>query len=181
VPAVAAPLRRDRGPLQAEALAVAFGGIPVYVGMRHWHPYIGDVMRIPVPDLPVPGYPVPGRMREAKFRQAAFVYLHVAILYEAAAYVMWRRGLLPTQFGPPWLWLLVAAGVTAVVVYGLLRWQNAWFARAVWLLHSLRLPALINGAFFAGGEERVVPAFYLTAIVVVMINLWMLARAGWDL
>ena len=57
----------------------------------------------------------------------------------------------------------------------------AWFARAVWLLHSLRLPALINGAFFAGAEERVVPAFYLTAIVVVMINLWMLARAGWDL
>lgn len=45
----------------------------------------------------------------------------------------------------------------------------------------LRLPALINGAFFAGTEERVVPAFYLTAIVVVMINLWMLARAGWDL
>ena len=26
--------------------------------------------------------------RETKFRQAAFVYLHVAILYEAAAYVM---------------------------------------------------------------------------------------------
>lgn len=51
----------------------------------------------------------------------------------------------------------------------------------LWLLHSLRLPALINGAFFAGAEERVVPAFYLTAIVVVMINLWMLARAGWDL
>ena len=166
---------------QAEALAVAFGGIPVYVGMRHWHPYIGDVMRLPVRDSPVPGYPIPGRMREAKFRQAAFVYLHVAILYEAAAYVMWRQGLLPTRFGPPWLWLLVAAGVTAVVVYGLLRWHNAWFARAVWLLHSLRLPALINGAFFAGAEERVVPAFYLTAIVVVMINLWMLARAGWDL
>ena len=120
-------------------------------------------------------------MRDAKFRQAAFVYLHVAILYEAAVYVMWRQGLLPARFGPSWLWLLVGAGVTAVVVYGLLRWHNAWFARAVWLLHSLRLPALINGAFFAGAEERVVPAFYLTAIVVVMINLWMLARAGWDL
>ena len=26
--------------------------------------YIGDVMRIPVPDSPVPGYPVPGRMRK---------------------------------------------------------------------------------------------------------------------
>jgi hypothetical protein len=141
----------------------------------------GQVMRIPVPDSPVPGYAVPGRMREAKFRQAAFVYLHVAILYEAATYVMWRQGLLPTRFGPPLLWLVVGAAVTAVVMYGLLRWRNAWFARAVWLLHCLRLPALINGAFFAGAEERVVSAFYLTAIVVVMINLWMLARAGWDL
>ena len=44
--------------------------------------------------------------RARKFRQAAFVYLHVAILYEAAAYVMWREELLPARFGPPWLWLL---------------------------------------------------------------------------
>jgi ABC-type thiamin/hydroxymethylpyrimidine transport system permease subunit len=119
--------------------------------------------------------------RAVKFRQAAFAYLHVAILYEAAAYVMWRQDLLPTRFGPPWLWLLFAAGMTAVIVYGLLRWQNVWFARAVWLVHGLRLPALINGAFFAGDEARVVPAFYLTAMVVVVINLWMLARAAWDL
>lgn len=120
-------------------------------------------------------------MREKKFRQAAFGYLHVAILYEAAAYVMWRHGLLPTRFGPPWMWLLIAAVVTAVVVYGLLRWQNPWFARVVWLLHGLRLPALINGAFFAGAEARVVPSFYLMAIVLVVFNLWLLARAGWDL
>jgi hypothetical protein len=119
--------------------------------------------------------------RRAKFRQAAFVYLHVAILYEAAAYVMWRQELLPTRFGPPWMWLLFAAAITAVVLYGLLRWQNVWFARAIWLMHGLRLPALIQGAFFAGEEARVVPAFYLTAIVVVVINLWMLARAAWDL
>jgi hypothetical protein len=120
-------------------------------------------------------------MRETKFRQAAFVYLHVAILYEAAAYVMWRHGLLPSRFGPPLMWLVLAAVVTAVVIWGLLKWQNAWFARAVWLLHGLRLPALINGAFFAGAEARVVPAFYITAMVVVLINMWMLARAGWDL
>jgi hypothetical protein len=120
-------------------------------------------------------------MRETKFRQAAFVYLHVAILYEAAAYVMWRRGLMPTRFGPPWIWLLLAAVVTGGVVYGLLKWQKPWFARTIWVVHSLRLPALINGAFFAGTEGRVVPAFYITAIVVIMINLWMLARAGWDL
>ena len=36
-------------------------------------------------------------MRATKFRQAAFVYLHVAILYEAAAYAMWRAGRLPVE------------------------------------------------------------------------------------
>ena len=56
-------------------------------------------------------------MRETKFRQAAFAYLHTAILYEAAAYVMWRQGLLPTRFGPPWMWLVFAAGLSAVVVF----------------------------------------------------------------
>jgi ABC-type thiamin/hydroxymethylpyrimidine transport system permease subunit len=120
-------------------------------------------------------------MRETKFRQAAFAYLHTAILYMAAAYVMWRQGLLPTRFGPPWIWLAFAIVVASAVVYGLLRWQRPWFARTIWALHALRLPALVHGAFFAGAAGRVVPSFYLTAIVVVMINLWMLARAGWDL
>lgn len=126
---------------------------------------------------------VPERPRapDTKFRQAAFTYLHVAVLYEAAAYVMWRQGMLPTRFGPPWMWLLLAAGVAGFVVYGLLRWRNPWFPRAIWLLHGLRLPALINGAFFAGAGARIAPGFYVAAIVVVMINLWMLARAGWDL
>ncbi len=121
-------------------------------------------------------------MREKKFRQAAFVYLHVALLYEAAAYVMWQRALLPTtRLGPPWLWLLLGAAVAAIVVYGLLKWQNAWFARAVWLLHALRLPTLIKGAFLASTGAPILPSFYLTGLVVVVVNLWMLARAGWDL
>jgi ABC-type thiamin/hydroxymethylpyrimidine transport system permease subunit len=94
---------------------------------------------------------------------------------------MMREGLLPSRFGPPMMWLVLAAAVAGFVVYGLLKWRNPWFPRAVWLVHGLRLPALINGAFFAGAEARVVPSFYLTAIVVVVINLWMLARAGWDL
>ena len=67
------------------------------------------------------------------------------------------------------------------ICFVLLRWQRPWVARAVWLVHGLRLPALVNGAFFAGEAARVVPAFYLTALVVVVVNLWMLARAGWDL
>ena len=121
-------------------------------------------------------------MREKKFRQAAFVYLHVAILYEAAAYVMWRRGLLPaTRLGPPQLWLGLGALVAAVVVFGLLKWQKLWFARVVWVLHALRLPTLIKGAFLATTGAPILPSFYLTGLVVVMINLWMLARAGWDL
>ncbi|MFN2399962.1 MAG: hypothetical protein ABR543_15190 [Gemmatimonadaceae bacterium] len=122
-------------------------------------------------------------MREQKFRQAAFVYLHVAILYETAAYVMWRRGVLPsTSWGPAWLWLIAGGLVGVLIFVGLYRWQNVWLARIVWAIHGLRLPALVNGAFFAGSEPRIAPpSFYIMALVVVLINLWMLARAGWDL
>jgi hypothetical protein len=119
--------------------------------------------------------------RAAKFRQAAFVYIHVAILYEAAALAMMGRGMLPSRFGPPWVWLLAGAAVAALVFVGLFRWQNAWFARAVWAIHGLRIPALVSGAFFADEPARLPSGFYLTALVVVVINLWMLARAGWDL
>ncbi len=119
--------------------------------------------------------------RAAKFRQAAFVYLHVAILYEAAAYSMLRADMLPVRFGPPWWFLIAGAVLAAVIVWGLYSWQSQWFARVVWILHGLRLPALVNGAFFAGADGRNPPAFYITAIVVVVVNLWMLARAGWDL
>ncbi|MFL5576761.1 MAG: hypothetical protein ACJ79S_12410 [Gemmatimonadaceae bacterium] len=121
-------------------------------------------------------------MRADKFRQAAFVYLHVAILYEAAAYAMWRAARLPhTRMGPPWLWLILGAVVAGLVFVGLLRWQNARFARAIWLLHGLRLPALVHGAFLADAPAAMPPAFYLAGLVAVMINLWMLARAAWDL
>ena len=34
----------ERTETQAAALGRALGGPPVYVGMRHWHPYVGDVM-----------------------------------------------------------------------------------------------------------------------------------------
>jgi hypothetical protein len=121
-------------------------------------------------------------MRALKFRQAAFVYLHVAILYEAAAYAMLGSARLPySRLGPPWLWLLLGAVVAGAVFVGLLRWQNAYFARVVWFVHGLRLPALVHGAFFAEPTAMNPPAFYLTAIVVVLINMWMLARAAWDL
>lgn len=120
--------------------------------------------------------------RERKFRQAAFVYLHVGILYEAAAYAMAQNGVLPTGgWGPPWLWLVFGGAVALAVFWGLLRWQNAWFARAIWALHALRLPALISGAFLRGSDGEIATSFYLAAIVVVVINLAFLARAAWDI
>ena len=120
--------------------------------------------------------------RATKFRQAAFAYLHVAILYESAAYAMWRANMLPaSRVGPGWLWLLLGAIVAAFVFVGLLRWQNAIFARVVWAVHALRLPALMGYAFVTTTEGAMTRAFYVTAIVAVTINLWMLARAAWDL
>lgn len=122
-----------------------------------------------------------GTALDRKYRQAAFTYLHVGVLYEAAAWVMMRNDLLPTGRGPVWLWLVFGAVIVALVFWGLWSWRNRWFARAIWAIHSLRLPALIDGAFFRGDEGAIPPGFYVTAIVVVVINLVMLARAGWDL
>ncbi len=125
--------------------------------------------------------------RARKFRQAAFVYLHVGLLYLAAVWVMAGLDMVPAERGPIWVWMLAGVGILAVVVWGLWSWQNVWFARAIWALHALRLPALIEGAFFRLGEagdaaDPTIPSsFFLTALVVVLVNLWMLARAGWDL
>ena len=121
-------------------------------------------------------------MRATKFRQAAFVYLHVAILYESAAYAMWRANMLPaSRIGPAWIWLVLGVIVAGAVFVGLLRWQNAIFARVVWAVHGLRLPALMGYAFITTVEGAMTRAFYITAIIAVTINLWMLARAAWDL
>jgi len=119
--------------------------------------------------------------RSQKFRQAAIAYLHVGVLYEGAAWAMWRRGVLPVRMGPGWLWMLIGAAITAGVIWGLWRWQHVWFARVVWGIHALRVPALIGGAFFPVETARLSPGFYLVALVIVVINLWMLARAAWDL
>ena len=87
-----------------------------------------------------------------KFRQAAFAYLHVGLLYEYAVYAFWRQGLLENVPGHPLAWLALGATIVA------------------------------EGAFLrAPGEGRVPPEFYLFAIIVIVVNLWMLARAAWDL
>lgn len=120
--------------------------------------------------------------RQRKFRQAAFVYLHVGLLYEFAAYAMWEADLFADTPGPPLLWLAMGAAIVAVVFWGLWFKQNVWFARFIWLIHGFRLPAMIDGAFLrTPGEGALPPGLYLFAIVVILINLWMLARAAWDL
>lgn len=119
---------------------------------------------------------------DRKFRQAAFAYLHVGLLYEFTVYAFWRAGLLTNVPGHPAAWLAAGAGIVAVVFWGLWSWKNRWFARVIWAIHGLRLPALVEGAFLRPAGEGQVPAsLYLVAIVVVVVNLWMLARAGWDL
>lgn len=125
--------------------------------------------------------PPPLTARERKLRQAAFVYLHVGLLYEYAVFAMARRGLLPMERGPAWLWLVLGALVVAVIFWALWWRRSVWVARLVWVAQGLRIPALVSGAFFPGAGSRLPPSFYLTALVVVLVSLWMLARAGWDL
>ena len=122
-----------------------------------------------------------GDARARKFRQAAFWYLHVGLLYEAAVVAMWRNGLVNPIRGPIVLWLLLGAAIVALVFWGLWFRRSVWLARGIWALHALRLPSMIEGAFLPGPDAALPPGFYLTAIVVIVINLWMLARAGWDL
>jgi hypothetical protein len=120
--------------------------------------------------------------RERKFRQAAWVYLHVGILYEAAAFTMVKVGVMPTGgWGTPEVWLVAGALVALGVFWALLRWRTAWFARAVWVLWILRLPTLMEGAFFRGTDGEIATSFYAMGIVVAVINLGFLARAAWDI
>jgi len=110
------------------------------------------------------------------------VYLHVGILYEAAALAMREYGLLPARFGPPGLYLVLGAVITALVFAGLYWAQNEWVARVIWGVQALRLPSLVSrGFFYTLATMRLPPAFYIAAMIVVLISMGMLARAGWDL
>jgi len=120
--------------------------------------------------------------RRAKFRQAAFVYLHVGLLYEAAALAMYRFELLPERFGPPVVYLVLGAVITILVFAGLYWAQNEWVARVVWAIQAFRLPPLVSrGFFYTLAVMRLPPPFYIAALVIVLISMWMLARAAWDL
>jgi len=118
--------------------------------------------------------------RDRKFRQAAIVYLHVGILYEAGVAALWRAGMVPER-GPIGLWLLLGALIVGGVSWALWRYRSPWLPRVVWGLHALRLPAIMSGAFGLNPASDVPPALWHLALVVVLINLGFLARAGWDL
>ncbi|MGH7558832.1 MAG: hypothetical protein ACREMD_13830 [Gemmatimonadota bacterium] len=117
--------------------------------------------------------------RARKFRQAAIAYLHYGVLYLFGAWALLERDLFPEARGPEWMWFGAGIAIGAIVVGGLWWWQNPWFARAVWLLVALRLPTLIEGAFL-GSALDIAPGLYLAAALVVLANLWFLARAAWD-
>jgi hypothetical protein len=118
--------------------------------------------------------------RDQKLRQAAFFYLLVGVLYEAAVYVIWKHDLLPPGRGGVWVWLLGGAAIVALVFWLLWKKRSVWTARIICVLHAFRLPALIEGAFL-GGNLQIPPSFYMLALIIVILNLVMLARAGWDL
>ena len=133
------------------------------------------------PTVPaVPRAPVPESQRR-KLRQAAFVYLHLGVLYESAVFVMARRGLLGDRLGTPLFWLVAGALIVGGVFWALWSRESVWVARGIWLLGLFRIPTLIASAFFPLSTARVAPGFYVVALLVVLVNSWMLARAGWDL
>ena len=113
------------------------------------------------------------------------MYLHVLLLHLYAGYAMWRAGFFHASRlpGPSWMWLLIGGALGFAVFLALLRWRNVTFTRVIWAIHGIRIPALVHGAFFTTPPDQGVlaPSFFLTALVVVVINLWMLARAAWDL
>ena len=109
------------------------------------------------------------------------MYLHVAIIYEAAVWVLHRADRMPVSRGPVAVWLILGGALAAFVFWGLWRWQSIWLARIVWALAAMRVPALIRGAFLPAPDAGVPSSLFLTALLVTLVNLWMLARAGWDL
>jgi len=119
--------------------------------------------------------------RDQKFRQAAFGYLLVGILYESGVWVVWKNGLLPSGRGSVWVWLAIGAVILAAIVGALWRFRTPWLPRIIFVLHALRIPALIDRAFFSRVPSEIPHSLYAAALVVVLINLWLLARAGWDL
>lgn len=125
-----------------------------------------------------------------KYRQAAAYYVGLAILYDGAVWQFAQHGLLgrDTPGGPTWLYLVVGALIAAVVFYFLWFRENPWVARVVAVAGAVRLVAMIDEAFLRihpapvdGSPYAISRAFWVAAFVIVAINVWLMARAGWDL
>lgn len=140
----------------------------------------------PAPDTellaPGPRTGDPRMTRDHKFRQAAMFYVLVGLVYEASVFVAWREGFAPTDRGPPWLFLFVIAPlVLGFIVWGLWSWRNVWLARVLVGFNAVRVVAVFGPGFVPDLERNLSPAFYQLETVLLLANLWMLARAGWDL
>lgn len=125
-----------------------------------------------------------------KHRQAAAYYLLLAILYDGAVWQMAQHGLLgrDTPGGPTWLYFVVGTLIAAAVFYFLWFRENRWVARVVAVAGAVRLVAMIDEAFLklhpapvGGSPYAISRAFWVAAFVIVAINVWLMARAGWDL
>lgn len=119
--------------------------------------------------------------RASKFRQAATFYLLVGVVYEGAVLVAWRSGFAPTDRGPVALWLAIGALVLGAIIWGLWAWRNPWLPRVLLVFNAGRVIAVMAPAFVSGAGRGFTPAFYQLETVMLLINMWMLARAGWDL
>lgn len=127
--------------------------------------------------------------RTTKYRQAALYYVFLAVLYDGAVWQFAQHGLLGARSpaGPVWFFLLLGALIAAAVFYFLWFRENRWVARVVAVLSTGRLVYLIPDAFLRVHPEPVgapyAPSreFYIAAFVIVAINAWLMARAGWDL
>ena len=94
---------------------------------------------------------------------------------------MYRRGVLAECLGAGVDLALPGSAHRRVSVLGTLEPAERMGRQGNLGSRVARLPWLIGGAFFPLADARLPPSFYLVALVVVMVNLWMLARAGWDL
>lgn len=108
-------------------------------------------------------------------------YLLMGVVYEGAVLIAWRNGFAPTDRGPVGLWLVVGAVVLGAIVWGLWTWRNVWLPRVLLVFNAGRVIAVMGPAFVLEAERGFSPAFYQLETVMLLINMWMLARAGWDL
>ena len=79
------------------------------------------------------------------------------------------------------VWLVVGALLGGGLAWALYRWHKPWLPWILWITSAFRLQPLIRHAFVEEVTGQLTRGFYVAAIIVILINMWMLARAAWDL